>query len=313
MTSWAERVLAGDVRAISRALSAIEDGRAEAEHLLRQLFPHTGRAAIVGITGAPGSGKSTLVDRLAGRYRREGRTVGIVAVDPSSPFTGGAILGDRIRMQGHAADRGVFIRSMATRGWLGGLAERTAEAAWVLDAAGKDVILVETVGVGQDEVEVARLADCTVVVLVPGMGDDVQNLKAGLMEIADVFVVNKADLPDAGRFERQLRAMLEMAPERDGWRPRLLPTVAIEDQGTAPLAEAIDQFAAAMRGKGRESQRRIEHWKRRLVLLLERRLAERVSRQIDERALDALAIQVAAREKDPYAAVDEALAKAGIA
>ncbi len=246
MTSWAEKILAGDIRAISRAISAIEDERPEAESLLRELFPHTGRSIVIGVTGAPGTGKSTLVDRLAARFRRSGQTVGIIAIDPTSPFSGGAILGDRIRMQGHAADPGIFIRSMATRGWLGGLSEATAEAALVLDASGKQVILIETVGVGQDEVDIVRLADCTLVVLVPGMGDEVQNLKAGVMEIADLFVINKADHAEADRFERQLRAVLEIVPPRDGWRPPLVRTVATEDKGTSELAGMIERFSGTL-------------------------------------------------------------------
>ncbi|MFZ0465639.1 MAG: methylmalonyl Co-A mutase-associated GTPase MeaB, partial [Candidatus Acidiferrales bacterium] len=198
---WAGQVRAGDVRAISRAMTAIENRSQEAESLMRELFPHTGKSYCVGITGAPGTGKSTLVDRMAAYYRSKQNTVGVIAVDPSSPFTGGAILGDRIRMQGHASDSGVFIRSMATRGSLGGLSQATSDAALLFDAAGKQIVLIETVGVGQGEVEIARLADCTLVVLVPGMGDDVQNLKAGLMEIGDVFVLNKADREGADRFE----------------------------------------------------------------------------------------------------------------
>ena len=198
--NWAAKIRAGDVRAISRAVSAIENRTSEAQALLKQLFPHTGRAFRVGITGAPGTGKSTLVDRMAVHYRKEKKSVGIIAVDPSSPFTGGAILGDRIRMQGHSSDEGIFIRSMATRGYLGGLAQSTGDATLLLDAAGKDMILVETVGVGQGEIEIVRLADCTIVVLVPGMGDDVQSLKAGLMEIADIFVLNKSDREGARPF-----------------------------------------------------------------------------------------------------------------
>lgn len=310
--AWAEQIRAGDIRAISRAISAIENGLPEAELLVRKLFPHTGGAAVVGVTGAPGTGKSTLVDRLAGHYRRAGQTVGIVAVDPTSPFTGGAILGDRIRMQGHATDQGIFIRSMATRGWLGGLAQATSEAALVLDAAGKQLILIETVGVGQDEVDIVRLADCTLVVLVPGMGDDVQSLKAGLMEIADVFVVNKADHPGAGRFERQLRAVLEIVPPRDGWRPPLVRTVATEGTGIADLAAAIDHFRAEMLAEGRRPARRIAHWKQRLLELLQRRLMLRVGRHLDEKQLERLAEEVAWRRLDPFSAVDEMLAKAGI-
>jgi LAO/AO transport system kinase len=219
LENWAEQVRRGDIRAISRAVSAIENRTGEAEALLRELFAFTGRAWRVGITGAPGTGKSTLVDRLAAHYRRESKSVGIIAVDPSSPFTGGAILGDRVRMQGHAGDEGIFIRSMATRGYLGGLAQSTGDAALLLDAAGKDMILVETVGVGQGEIEIVRLADCTIVVLVPGMGDDVQSLKAGLMEIADIFVINKSDHEGSGRFRW---SRLATAGDRR-WCARLQP------------------------------------------------------------------------------------------
>jgi LAO/AO transport system kinase len=312
VSSWAEQIRSGNVRAISRAITAIEDDRPEAERVLRELFPHTGRAAIIGVTGAPGTGKSTLVDRLARHYRRSEQTVGIIAIDPTSPFTGGAILGDRIRMQGHASDEGIFIRSMATRGSLGGLAEATTETALVLDAAGKQVILIETVGVGQDEVDIARLADCTLVVLVPGMGDEVQNLKAGVMEIADVFVLNKADRPESDRFERQLRSLLEIVPERDRWRPPVVRTIATEDQGTSELAGMIARFGATLAAGGRRSRRRIEHWEYRLLGLLRRRLMLRVGRHLHRGELEVMAAAVAAREKDPFAAIDELLEKAGM-
>src|SRR5271163_243896 len=240
--NWAEQVRAGDVRAISRAVSAIENRERGAEMLLKQLFPHTGRAWRVGITGAPGTGKSTLVDRLAAHYRGEKKSVGIIAVDPSSPFTGGAILGDRVRMQGHATDSGIFIRSMATRGYLGGLAQATGDTALLLDAAGKQMILVETVGVGQGEIEIVRLADCTIVVLMPGMGDDVQSLKAGLMEIADIFVVNKSDREGAGRFEEALSAILQIVPDRNGWKPPVVRTISTENKGVAELGRQIELF-----------------------------------------------------------------------
>jgi LAO/AO transport system kinase len=311
--NWAEQVRAGDQRAISRAVSAIENRSRDAEELLRQLFPHTGSAYRVGITGAPGTGKSTLVDRLAGHYRSHKKTVGIIAVDPSSPFTGGAILGDRVRMQGHATDSGIFIRSMATRGYLGGLAQATGDTALLLDAAGKEMILVETVGVGQGEIEIVRLADCTLVVLVPGMGDDVQSLKAGLMEIGDIFVLNKSDREGAGRFEQQLRAILQIVPERDGWKPPVVRTIATENKGIAELAEQIALFRKHFDQAEERHAREIAHWKEWLLRLLEARLMERVvGAHMDEAQFEKLATEVAARKKDPYAAVNEILARAGL-
>ncbi|HYK39648.1 MAG TPA: methylmalonyl Co-A mutase-associated GTPase MeaB, partial [Candidatus Eremiobacteraceae bacterium] len=222
--SWAQQILAGEVRAVSRAITAIENHHPEAESLLKTLFPLTGTAYLSGITGAPGTGKSTLVDRLAAHYRKANEKVGVIAVDPTSPYSGGAILGDRIRMQSHAGDAGIFIRSMATRGFLGGLSRATAEVALVLDAAGKKQILIETVGVGQDEVDIVRLADCVIVVLVPGLGDDIQSMKAGLMEIADIFVLNKADREGADRLEEQLHAMLSLVMPREGWHPPVVRT-----------------------------------------------------------------------------------------
>jgi GTPase len=311
--AWAEQIRSGDVRAVARAISAVENSAPEAERILRELFPRTGRAFVIGVTGAPGTGKSTLIDRLAAFYRRREESVGIIAIDPTSPFTGGAILGDRIRMQGHAADRGIYIRSMATRGFLGGIARATADAALVLDAAGKQTILIETVGVGQDEVEVAGLADCTLVVLVPGLGDDVQNLKAGLMEIADLFVLNKGDQQGADRFEQQLHAMLGIAPARDGWSPPLVRTVATEEKGIAELVKEIARFRQQVFSRERDESRKRGHWKQRLLEMLADRLVARIVRErLGEPALDALAGEVAARRKDPYAAVDEVIARAGI-
>jgi len=274
------------------------------------LFPYTGHACRVGVTGAPGTGKSTLVDKLAAHYRVEKKSVGIVAVDPSSPFTGGAILGDRIRMQGHAADEGIFIRSMATRGYLGGLAQATGDATLLLDAAGKDIILVETVGVGQGEIEIVRLADCTLVVLVPGMGDEVQNLKAGLMEIADIFVINKSDREGAGRFEEQLRAILQLVPERDGWKPPIVRTVATEGQGVDDLTRQIGAFREHFAKAEDRPKRELAYWKDWLLRLLERRLVERaLGNGMSEAEFEAIAAQVAARKKDPYAAVAEILSR----
>ncbi len=311
--NWAEQVRAGDVRAISRAITAIENRAPEAEEILRRLFPSTGQAYLIGVTGAPGTGKSTLVDRLAAHYRKQRRTVGIIAVDPTSPFTGGAILGDRIRMQGHASDAGIYIRSMATRGFLGGLAHATGEVALLLDAAGKQVVLIETVGVGQDEIDIVRLADCTLVMLVPGLGDDVQNMKAGLMEIGDVFVLNKCDREGSDRLEQQVRAMLQLVPERDGWRAPVVRTVATENKGVEELASALEEFREHFELSRDRRAKRIAHWKERLVGLLEARLVERVLN--DPRgiqALDALALEVAERRMDPYTATAEVLSRVGL-
>ncbi|MGH9774511.1 MAG: methylmalonyl Co-A mutase-associated GTPase MeaB [Candidatus Acidiferrales bacterium] len=312
IANWAEQVRAGEIRAIARALSAIESQSAESEEILRQLFPFTGKAYRIGITGAPGTGKSTLVDRLATHYRGTKKTLGIIAVDPSSPFTGGAILGDRIRMQSHATDEGIYIRSMATRGFLGGLAQATGDAALLLDAAGKDIVLVETVGVGQGEVEIVRLADCTLVVLVPGMGDDVQSLKAGVMEIGDLFVINKSDHAGAERFEQQLRAVLALVPDRGGWRPPIVKTVATENQGIEALAKEIERFREHITASPDRHAREVALWRERLLQLLRTRLLESlVGGSEGKKNLEALAEQVAARKKDPYSAVSEIMRLAG--
>src|SRR6266480_6467495 len=234
------RITAGELNAVARAISKVEDGAADAAELMKKVFPRTGRALIVGITGAPGAGKSSLVDKLAALYRRRGERVGIIAVDPSSPFSGGAILGDRIRMQTLSLDKGVFIRSMATRGQLGGLARATVDAVAILDAAGYEKILVETVGVGQDEIEIAKAADVCVVVLVPGMGDDVQTMKAGIMEIGDVLVINKADREGVLRTQKELESLLAIAAREDGWQPPIVKTVATESKGIEDLADAVN-------------------------------------------------------------------------
>jgi LAO/AO transport system kinase len=311
--TWAEQIRAGEIRAISRAITAIENHAPESEPLLKILFPQTGAAYLTGITGSPGTGKSTLVDRLAAHHRKQDDRVGVIAVDPTSPYTGGAILGDRIRMQSHAGDSGIFIRSMATRGFLGGLARATAEVALLLDAAGKRQILIETVGVGQDEIDIVRLADCVVVVLVPGLGDDVQNMKAGLMEIGDIFVLNKSDREGADRLEEQLHAMLSLVMPRDGWHPPVLRTVATENKGVGKLAETIGKFRTHFESSGERAKKHAEHWRNHLLELLESRLVESVLKSAGgEAALNQLAVAVAERRKDPFAAVNEILAKSGL-
>jgi LAO/AO transport system kinase len=303
----------GDVRALARAISIVENGEAQARALLAALFPHAGRSLVVGVTGPPGSGKSTLVDRLTARLRRDGKTVAIVAVDPSSPFTGGAILGDRIRMQGHAADEGVFIRSMATRGHLGGLAAATGEVLTVLSASGKDVILVETVGVGQDEVEIVGSADVSVVVLVPGLGDEVQSLKAGIMEIADVFVVNKADRDGVDRVVAEIESMLSLATREGQPPPAIVKTVATEDHGIDELWAAVEAFRARSAGDGLLAQRRRAQLRRQLEETLQDRLLRRARAGVlapDE--LEKTVDRLEARTVDPQAAADEVLKRMGL-
>src|SRR5687768_12402272 len=301
-----ERVLGGEPRAVARAISVVEDGAAGAAELMRGVFPHTGRGLVVGITGSPGAGKSSLVDKLAGLYRERGERVGIVAVDPSSPFSGGAILGDRIRMQTLGLDPGVFIRSMATRGNLGGLARATVDAVAILDAAGYAKVIVETVGVGQDEVEIVKAADVSVVVLVPGMGDDIQAIKAGIMEIGDIFVINKADREGVYATEKELEALLSLTSREDGWDPPIVKTVATENQGLEALAAAIDKFRQTQLSVTSSSERRraIARW--RIVELLRERLLARVlasNSSVD--MLEQLADEVATRRRDPYSAVEE--------
>ncbi len=301
-----ERVRSGDVRSLARAISAIENSAPESTELLKALFPFSGHARIIGLTGAPGSGKSTLVDQLAREYRKQEKTVGIIAVDPTSPYTGGAILGDRIRMQTHHADSGIYIRSMATRGFLGGLARTTADVATVLDASGKDLVLVETVGVGQDEIDIVRLADITIVILVPGMGDDVQTIKAGIMEIADIFVINKADREGAERVEREIRAMQTLAVRKDTWTPPIVKTVATEGSGIAELAAAIAEYEKFLQREGRELKKKISNWRERLIEMLREALLERVLREkLTPEQIAHFAQEVAEHRRDPYTLVQE--------
>jgi LAO/AO transport system kinase len=337
-TTLSERILGGDVRAAARLMRDLDDRYPEAEETLRLLFPRTGKAWVIGITGSPGAGKSTLTDQLIGHHRRAGRTVGVVAVDPTSPFSGGAILGDRIRMQDHATDPGVFIRSLGTRGHLGGLSRSTSELVQVLDAMGKDVILVETVGVGQDEIEIASLAHTVVVVAVPGMGDDVQAIKAGVLEIADVFCVNKADREGADRTVRDLQGMLEvrrliqpMPPDHDahhhpaggavpreaanepdaGWEPPIVRTVAVTGEGIADLGAATQRHLDWLAASGEKRRREVARARAGFIVLLrERLLAGALGRlEAELGRLDAVAARIADREADPYALAAELAAR----
>lgn len=299
----------GDVRAIARAISIIEDELPGAAGLIRDLFPHTGRSYLVGVTGPPGAGKSTLVDRLTGETRKDGETVGVIAVDPTSPFTGGAILGDRLRMQAHAEDPDVFIRSMATRGHLGGLARATSDAALVLDASGKSVVIIETVGVGQDEVDIVRTADISIVVLVPGTGDDVQALKAGIMEIADIYVVNKADREGADRMVTSIESNLSLQAFDDGeWRPPIVKTEATTGRGVPELWQTIQAFrthSASTRVRRLTARNQF-----RLRDLLTQRYLDHVERTLlGEGEFEALVDRIAAREIDPYSAAEAILSR----
>jgi LAO/AO transport system kinase len=299
----------GDTRALARVISTVENHAPGWLDLLKALFPYSGRARTIGMTGSPGAGKSTLVDQLAKHYRKENKTVGIIAVDPSSPYTGGAILGDRIRMQEHFADSGIYIRSMATRGSLGGLARTTADVAMVLDASGRDLVMIETVGVGQDEVDIVRVADITVVILVPGMGDDVQTIKAGIMEIADIFVINKSDHEGAERVEREIRALQSLAMRADNWTPPIIKTVATDGQGVQELASAINDYEAYLGKQNLLVKKRTQNWETRLLEMLRDTLLEKARGAMSDGDLSRWAAEVAENKRDPYSVIEEVAQK----
>jgi LAO/AO transport system kinase len=306
------RVRSGDARALARAISLVENHGAHSIEVLKHLFPFSGRATLIGMTGAPGAGKSTLVDQMAREYRKQRKTIGIIAVDPTSPFSGGAILGDRIRMQAHYADPGIYIRSMATRGSLGGLASTTADVATVIDASGRDLVMIETVGVGQDEVDIVGLADVTVVVLVPGMGDDVQTIKAGIMEIADVFVINKADRDGAERVEREIRAMQSLSVRSDSWVPPIVKTVATEGSGISDVVSAIEQYREYLIEGSAGDHRRVANWRKRITEMLRDALFRRVVVDyLGDGEADRLAAEVAEHKRDPYSLVEQIVGELG--
>ncbi len=303
-----EKLFAGEARAVARAITKIENGADGAAEIMKAVFPKTGNALVIGITGSPGAGKSSLVDKLALYYKEKGERIGIVCVDPSSPFSGGAILGDRIRMQTLGLDKNVFIRSMATRGNLGGLSRATVDAVAILDAAGFDKVIVETVGVGQDEVEIVKTADVSVVVLVPGMGDDIQAIKAGIMEIGDVFVINKADREGVLRTEKELEALLSLAHRPDFWNSPIVKTVATENKGIEDLSKAIESYKE-FQAQGEASlirRQAIARW-RLLELLREKLLSDLLGKNGTSEKLEQLALDIAEKKNNPYSAVEEML------
>ncbi len=303
-----EKLFAGNPRAIARAITRVENGADSASDLMKEVFTRTGNALVIGITGAPGAGKSSLVDKLAMFYKNSGERIGIICVDPSSPFSGGAILGDRIRMSALSVDKNVFIRSMATRGNLGGLSRATVDAVAILDAAGFDKVIVETVGVGQDEVEIVKTADVSIVVLVPGMGDDIQAIKAGIMEIGDVFVINKSDREGVLRTEKELEALLTLAMRPDFWNPPIVKTIATESKGIEDLSLAITSYDEFQRTSGKSLQRRVQIAKWRLLeLIREKLLSDLMSNHGTSEKLEKLALEIAEKKTNPYSAVEEIL------
>ncbi|MFI5066295.1 MAG: methylmalonyl Co-A mutase-associated GTPase MeaB [Streptosporangiales bacterium] len=306
-----DHILAGDVRAAARLMREVDDDMPGAVEVLKRLYPHTGRAWVVGFTGSPGVGKSTVTGALVAAYRGQGLRVGVLAIDPTSPFTGGALLGDRVRMQQHATDAGVFIRSMASRGHLGGLSGATPQAVRVLDAAGFDVVLIETVGVGQAEVEIAAMADSTMVIVAPGLGDAIQAAKAGILEIGDVFVVNKSDKPGAQEAVRDLRGMIAMAPRDEGdWKPPIVSTTASAREGIDDLVARLDEHAAWLGSSGEGERRRRARAREEISAIALAGLRARMGGLPGDERIDGLAGRVAAGELDPYAAADELMAGA---
>jgi len=305
-----EKLFKGDPRSVARAITRVENGSTGAAELMKAVFPETGNATVIGITGAPGAGKSSLVDKLALHYKEKGEKIGIVCVDPSSPFSGGAILGDRIRMATLGLDKNVFIRSMATRGNLGGLSRATVDAVAILDAAGFDKVIVETVGVGQDEVEIVKTADVSAVVLVPGMGDDIQAIKAGIMEIGDVFVINKADREGVLRTQKELEALLNLAHRPDMWNPPIVKTIATESKGIEDLSLAISSYLEFQRSGTQNKERRtaIARW-RLTEILQERLLSDLLSNNGTGEKLEELSARIADKTIDPYSAVEELLSE----
>jgi len=302
-----EDVIKGNARAAARIMRLIEDGVPEAREALKRLYPYTGKAYIIGTTGPPGAGKSSLVDRMVEEFRKQGKKVGVVAVDPTSPFSGGAILGDRIRMQRHSTDPGVFIKSLATRGHLGGLSKATDDIIQVMDAMGKDVIIVETVGVGQDEVDIVKTADTTMVVTVPGLGDDIQAIKAGILEIADLFVVNKGDKPEADKTVRELEVMLDMsAPREDRWRPIILKVSAIKGEGIKELMEGLESHRKFLETSGRFESYRKDRVAHAFENLLRDKLFNMVMSKLKENGTyDRLLEDMFSKRKDPYSVIEK--------
>ncbi len=302
-------LLNGSKLAISRAITAVENEYDDAVEIMQKIYPHTGRAYVIGITGPPGAGKSTLTDKLTKEYRSRGKTVGIIAVDPSSPFSGGAILGDRIRMNELTMDEGVFIRSMATRGSLGGMSRKTAEVVKILDAAGKDIVIIETVGVGQSEVDIVKTADTTLVVLVPGLGDDIQAIKAGILEIGDVFAINKADREGVERLHIEIEMMLDLDQNETEWRPKITRTIASQNQGVVELVDSIEEHATYMVKTGLIQKRRFERTRNEILAMLDEAIKVYLKKKVAGSRFEALTEEVNQRKNDPYSAVKAILAE----